>query len=970
MSARLKKRFDAPGESRKLKFLLPIYLSLLLSLLTNSSLAETPHPSVKNQADITAIKNNARGPFRRLRWFCHDGKILPPKPYACAEPGGVQHGQLTKKVIDIRNAGFLIANLLADYTKHAPDKIIDLKSIKAILLEQFLIGYDDGWIFHNARYYRGAIQSEREIEGAEEIVKWLLANLELSDQNYLLLWEAFRLLPHETNTASSTWIRDQATRLAKLDSGFEKLRAKLHGQPEAADAQRIRQYSASQGKRELQSDYRTLAHQIDRLFSPEVSIQALKKHHLKNMDDDLFQFIKHLPELPSQRLEQGGKILVQLRESFPHKSISQQIKSLQLGELIEQIVFAAGNELLSEVLGASRTQQLGWLRASADTLYGIGMISKRGWITIHANLQTLQNDSPTVKQYRDQLRDLNRVTSWASQWLKFHFQADITHLSQLEPLTTLMIPTRLRGSTLQFYSKILDGLLRDSDQLAGTKSTIFDQISGSGVRALNPGIAQGTLKLAGEGEEFESDNIYLLPETVSTLPPVAGILTLGEGNSVSHIQLLAANLGIPNVAIDDSMRAAIEVAVNKEVFLAVSAGGVVKLNYADTDTQVATPLDEASIIKPDLDKLDLDTKKILRLSNVGNHDSGRIAGPKAARLGELNHLFPGTVVEGLIIPFGYFREFLDQKDLDSSISLFEWMKLEYQLISLVEGKHKKALTRRFLRLLNQKIIDMPFPADLHLELESTLNSVFGASGSYALFVRSDTNIEDLPGFNGAGLNLTVPNVVGFEPLLKAIKRVWASPFTPRAFAWRQGRMVNPEHVYPSILLMKTVPVDKSGVMLTFDTVTGSLDKLTIATNFGIGGAVQGQAAEEMRVDIKTGNATLLADATNPLQRNANLLGGLKVNPVNADGQVLSPDEISQLHQLAKQIEERYPQKDEQGETTIADVEFGFENGELRLFQIRPYLRSRAASNNQYLIELDRLKQGYAETLVDMQGIPL
>ena len=953
-----------------MKFLLTIYLLLVIALLINPSLAETSPPGVKLQADIMTIKNNARGPFRRLRWFCHDGKILPPKPHACAKPGGVQHGQLTKKVIDLRNSGFLIANLLADYTKNAPTKNIDLKSIKSILLEQFLIGYDDGWIFHNARYYRGAIQSEREIEGAEEIIKWLLSTLELTDQNYLLLWEAFRLLPHETNIASSTRIRDQATRLARLDSGFEKLRAKLHGQPEGEDAQRIRQYSASQGKRKLQSDYRKLAHQIDQLFSPEVSIQALKKHHLINMSDDLVLFIKHLPESPSQRLEQGSRILVQLRESFPQKSSSQQIQSLQLGELVEQIVFAAGNELINKAADTPRNQQLGWLRASADTLYGTGMISKRGLTTIHENIETLQSAAPTIKQYRNQLRDLNRVTSWASQWLKFHFQAEVAHLSTLEPLSTLMIPTRLRGSTLQFYSTILDGLIRDSDQLAGTKSTIFDQVSGSGVRALNPGIAQGTLKLAGENEDFEADSIYLLPETVSTLPPVAGILTLGEGNSVSHIQLLAANLGIPNVAIDDSMRAAIEAAVDKEVFLAVSAGGVVKLNYADTNTQTVTPLDEASIIKPDLDKLDLETKKILRLSKIGNHDSGRTAGPKAARLGELNHQFPGTVVEGLVIPFGYFREFLDQKDQDSNNSLFEWMKLEYQLISLVEGKHRKALTRRFLRLLNQKIIDMPFPENLHQELETTLNTVFGTSGSYALFVRSDTNIEDLPGFNGAGLNLTVPNVVGFEPLLKAIKRVWASPFTPRAFAWRQGRMVNPEHVYPSILLMKTVPVDKSGVMLTFDTVTGSQNKLTIATNFGIGGAVQGQAAEEIRVDIKTGNATLLADATNPLQRNANLLGGLKVNSVSADGQVLSDNEISQLHQLAKQIEDRYPQKDEQGETTIADVEFGFENGKLRLFQIRPYLRSRAASNNQYLIELDQLKQGYAETLVDMQGIPL
>ena len=36
------------------------------------------------------------------------------------------------------------------------------------------------------------------------------------------------------------------------------------------------------------------------------------------------------------------------------------------------------------------------------------------------------------------------------------------------------------------------------------------------------------------------------------------------------------------------------------------------------------------------------------------------------------------------------------------------------------------------------------------------------------------------GFTGAGLNLTLPNVVGYENLLAGIADVWASPFTARA----------------------------------------------------------------------------------------------------------------------------------------------------------------------------------------------
>ena len=65
-------------------------------------------------------------------------------------------------------------------------------------------------------------------------------------------------------------------------------------------------------------------------------------------------------------------------------------------------------------------------------------------------------------------------------------------------------------------------------------------------------------------------------------------------------------------------------------------------------------------------------------------------------------------------------------------------------------------------------------------------------------------------------NLTLFNVVGFENVVKGIAEVWASPYTARAWAWRQSHMKGPEHVYPAVLLQRTVPSDISGVMITQD----------------------------------------------------------------------------------------------------------------------------------------------------------
>ena len=47
---------------------------------------------------------------------------------------------------------------------------------------------------------------------------------------------------------------------------------------------------------------------------------------------------------------------------------------------------------------------------------------------------------------------------------------------------------------------------------------------------------------------------------------------------------------------------------------------------------------------------------------------------------------------------------------------------------------------------------------------------FGADFRGGVFIRSDTNVEDLPGFTGAGLNLTLFNIVGFDNVVKAHPR--------------------------------------------------------------------------------------------------------------------------------------------------------------------------------------------------------
>ena len=64
-------------------------------------------------------------------------------------------------------------------------------------------------------------------------------------------------------------------------------------------------------------------------------------------------------------------------------------------------------------------------------------------------------------------------------------------------------------------------------------------------------------------------------------------------------------------------------------------------------------------IEVPIDDIRLDVTKVINMREVDASDSGKLCGPKAANLGELKKLFPDKVVEGLIIPFGVFREHMN-----------------------------------------------------------------------------------------------------------------------------------------------------------------------------------------------------------------------------------------------------------------------------------------------------------------------
>ncbi len=938
------------------------------------------------RAWVQEMKTAERGPFARIRWFCQDGTIQPPRAFACAERGGgSQHGEWTDRVKLLRANGYYIANFLTDLDIEAllarPDHKDELGQI---VIEQFLINADDGWILRRARYYRGALQEEGERAGARELFYKLVENKLWLTRDYLFLRAAAGLVAHGKETASVTEMRQRATALSKKDKGFQTLRNKIHVRPQESDAADVRAYAEQIADPAARQEYLELAEQIELVYSGAAIVDNVKAMGQETRRlDDLGQILTNGGTLlersddPTERLAVTANLLAILRDRAARPRTSNtRMGLIDLGLQLGSEHFVIATELAGQVAGATRRQRLVWLEASAEAIYGAGLISARQSEALSKTFARLDGGQVDLATYKQGLDYLGLVPGWASQSLRFHFQGPMHKLAAIEPLAELFIQDQLRGSPLFFYAQVLDSLLRDANRMAGVRNELFGKDVGAGLRSLNPGLARGRLSLAaGDGHAYNSDGIYLLPETIAELPPVAGILTAGEGNPLSHVQLLARNLGIPNVAVNEELIARLKPMEGKTVILAVSAAGSVRLSEDKGEWEQLFGRQQKAeefLIRPDLEKLDLTVRDFLPLSQLDADDSGRTVGPKAAKLGALRRNFPEAVEDGLAIPFGIFRRLLDQPFGNSGQSAYDWMVAQYRALAKLpaDSAQRVAATEAFRARLYDWISNADPGVEFRRGLKAAMARVFGPDGSYGVFVRSDTNVEDLPGFTGAGLNLTVPNVVGFENVLRAIPRVWASPFTERAFAWRQSHMDRPEHVYASILLLRSVPSDKSGVLVTQDIDTGAPGWLSVAVNEGVGGAVDGQAAESLRINTATGEVKLLAQATAPLRRRIDPQGGVAKVPTSGTEAVLEPAEIKRLIALAKVLPERVPSiVDANGTPAPADVEFGFEKGELRLFQIRPFLESAKARGSEYLKSLDAGMRDLASVTVNLDQRP-
>ena len=918
---------------------------------------------------VEKCKNDIRGPYKDIRWFCTDGSVRQPKDPCPDNIGpGVQHARYKDEVIALGRSNHIFLGQILAYSTN--DDLWDMdhnhSRLKQYQLDKYLRLIDDGWVNQKGQFYRGSVQVEDEEAWGIGFYEWVLAKDVVVADNFYFLRQSLKDIPHNGDDNVAQLMRSESKVISDIYVPFMDLRTKIHSQPEISDIQKVLDFKANNQKSltaDLNKKIDGLVVTMQTFFKP-VDVQSLwnesKMVKGTNLGSKVQAFIegKATNETPSYLVNEAAQLLLDIREGLlEEKRPMARLQLLDISLKLEELLFQnAPNWEPTTVSG-----QLEKICALTTASVGAGYLELWEWEQISGTLSKFGQDQLSLAELTQVLETARAAVEWSAAMVKANYQEVVDTYTTFEPKSYAFIDDRIRGSVALHLGKSVGELGDFIAKESALTNMVMDIPNQSTFRGLNPGYAFGELVVVdGSSEDIEvsSDKIYIFQRSPSDLKPVAGIATVAEGNMVSHVQLLARNLGIPNAALSDANLQSLKKYDGDRVFYAVSNKGnvIIKAESKMTDQERGLFVKKernTDKIEVPIEKIQLKNTDVLNMRDVDASDSGALCGPKAANLGQLKKMFPEQVVEGLVIPFGIFRDHMDQQMPGANSSYWEYLnamfiEAERMRTAGVSEPEVENYQLRQLETLRDAIKKMPLKTDFMNQLETKFKTVLGSDfGKIPVFLRSDTNMEDLKDFTGAGLNLTLFNVLDKGKILKGVKEVWASPYTERSFKWRQKYLLNPENVFPSILVIPSVDVDYSGVLITKGINTGNDKDLTVAFSRGAGGAVDGQSAETYTI-YDAGGYRLLAPAREPLYTTLPATGGTAKKVATFQNRVVNEKNLNKIKILANTIRKTLPEATNSDYEGAYDVELGFKDDKLWLFQIRPFVENKKAVSSGYL----------------------
>jgi hypothetical protein len=950
------------------------------------------------KANFALCRSKLKGPYTENYCVCPNGQKLPVQvdtrvTSPCGNNALFCSAYRAPWAEALARQRMWIANLFARdlYNWDSFKDHHDL--VRGYILEKYFTETNPSHKLAEMRSYGGLAGAEYEAAAAPRFFERYLTASDFDDsRHYLLAYELQRRYYVRDDQGQIQKIRALSIRIQQADSRFKPLRDAIHNQITATLIPKLEAYRDTKPAGAIRGQVEDLIAEIHKVTRLDDSVLRAQ---LAMLDDAKLgaELTARWPGAqadPVDALEGLAAIMVRARQQVASRKAS----AADDRRLVDAAITAAallqkrGTDWFA-LKGESAGRHVRVLGALAQAAYGAGLLGERERAEAAQAIEDLSRRSSLARaDLAAGMKRVERVVDWAQQNATAAFAEVWAPWTLLLPAVSGIGDDVLRSSPLLVFAQVATRVDDLASGRAATRHDFFGAAVDTGVRALNPGLAMGRLRVAPPESGYARDEIVALPETPADLEPAAGILTQGEGNVLSHVQLLARALGIPNVVVAPAAYKRLVPHDGKQVFLLATPHGRVVVEeasamsaeersvYAEYTRNEERKTDGslgAGSAKLHIDraKLDVTTKAPRDLALVRRTDSGRSCGPKAAFLGELKHLFPDRVARGVVVPFGAYYDHYQHAPVavpdalrGSAIAtpgepLTAFVERTYATFfgqMVPAKKSERELTTWIaprLDVIQYSIRQAPLSAELRDGIRSELERVGLLSGRevHGCFVRSDTNVEDLDNFNGAGLNLTLFNLKTLDAIYEGLKEVWASPFGYRSFSWRQTLIDDPLWVLPSVVILESVPSEKSGVLVTGDPETGERTKMLVATSEGVGGAVDGTPAETLL--WAPGRVDLVTSFKSPWRRMLQPGGSSAIVASTGRDHVLEPGELDDLVAAGRRANEMIePAKDPTGAPRPWDMEFGFVGGKLWLFQCRPFVGNDALKNVTALAALE------------------
>ncbi|HYH87201.1 MAG TPA: PEP/pyruvate-binding domain-containing protein [Pyrinomonadaceae bacterium] len=421
--------------------------------------------------------------------------------------------------------------------------------------------------------------------------------------------------------------------------------------------------------------------------------------------------------------------------------------------------------------------------------------------------------------------------------------------------------------------------------------------------------------------EIGFNEILVLDEVPISLPPVAGIIISKPSTPLSHINLLVKGWGVPNAFIKNAGELLKEYDGRWVSFETMQDKYVIKR----ADNKALDEYQKRLAVLKDVmtPRFNLEEKRLLALSQ----QRARMAdayGSKSANLGEVarSRLAGVTVPNGFGIPIFYYDQFMKENKLDEAI---------LEMLDDQKFVHDPAYRRERLTELRATIQRGAVSPELREAVLKKMRAEFVGKG---LFVRSSSNVEDLPNFSGAGLYDTVPNVKEEEKLIEAIKTVWASLWNFGAYEARERANVDHSKAFMGVLVQEGINADSAGVMITTDPFdAGNRGAIYISAKRGLGiKVVEGKKIAEQILYLPRANSVkILTRSEEDSLLTFDEQGGVKEVAISGERAVLTDAVVRKLARAASLIKNVFGGKEQ-------DIEWVFMRGQIFIVQSRPYVQ--------------------------------